>query len=237
MQTDEFERVAPQIKEVSDYVFLHILGEPTLHPQLDHIFDICLKNKLWVNLTTNGTHADRIPVSHAALRKVSFSLHSAQANNLDIDTYAKPIKNAARELVCHKKIVEYKFWTGGDLHDADTYIGKLFFALSPSDDIHISVGETFVWPHEGLQTDERKFCMGLRDQCGILCDGTVVPCCLDGGGDIDLGNVFCDSLANIISGGKATQLYDGFSSNKAVFPLCRQCDFYDMRSSSRFTSK
>ena len=34
------------------------------------------------------------------------------------------------------------------------------------------------------------YCAAQRDQIGIHCDGTVVPCCLDADGGIPLGNLF-----------------------------------------------
>ena len=46
---------------------------------------------------------------------------------------------------------------------------------------------------------EQVFCYGMRDHFGILCDGTVVPCCLDGEGQIPLGNLFNKSGCDIIA--------------------------------------
>ena len=69
------------------------------------------------------------------------------------------------------------------------------------------------------------FCYGLRDQIGVLCDGTVVPCCLDHEGDIALGNLFQQSLEEILSSPRAQALYDGFSRREAVEPLCRRCGY------------
>ena len=65
----------------------------------------------------------------------------------------------------------------------------------------------------------------MRDQAGILVDGTVVPCCLDGEGDIALGNIFESSWDSIIASPRARALYDGFSRREAVEPLCRTCGY------------
>lgn len=88
------------------------------------------------------------------------------------------------------------------------------------------MGEKFKWP--SLQVEElgeRVFCYGLRDQVGILVDGTVVPCCLDSDGSIALGNIFDNTLEEILSSKRAIDIYNGFSGRKAVEELCKKCGF------------
>ncbi|MBR4944951.1 MAG: SPASM domain-containing protein, partial [Peptococcaceae bacterium] len=69
------------------------------------------------------------------------------------------------------------------------------------------------------------FCYGLRDQLGVLCDGTVVPCCLDHDGDLALGNLFQQTLDEILQSPRAQAIYQGFSNRQAVEPLCRRCGY------------
>jgi radical SAM protein with 4Fe4S-binding SPASM domain len=59
----------------------------------------------------------------------------------------------------------------------------------------------------------------------VLVDGTVVPCCLDHDGDIPLGNLFQQSLSEILASPRARALYDGFSHHMASEPLCRRCGY------------
>jgi radical SAM protein with 4Fe4S-binding SPASM domain len=59
----------------------------------------------------------------------------------------------------------------------------------------------------------------------VLADGTVVPCCLDHNGDIPLGNLFTQSMEEILASSRANALYDGFSHRKAVEPLCQTCGY------------
>ena len=90
-------------------------------------------------------------------------------------------------------------------------------------------GERFDWPDMSAEdTGAQRFCRGLRDQIGVLCDGTVVPCCLDHEGDIALGNLFEDELPDIMSTERARRIYDGFSQRLAAEELCRRCG-YSMR--------
>ncbi|WP_312712672.1 SPASM domain-containing protein, partial [Proteiniclasticum ruminis] len=66
---------------------------------------------------------------------------------------------------------------------------------------------------------------GLKDQVGILTDGTVVPCCLDGEGIINLGNISEQSFFSILSSERAVNLAEGFSRRIAVEELCRKCGY------------
>ena len=72
---------------------------------------------------------------------------------------------------------------------------------------------------------EKVFCYGLRDHFGVLCDGTIVPCCLDHDGNISLGNCFEKPLSEILHSERARRIYNGFSEKKAVEELCRRCGF------------
>ena len=56
-------------------------------------------------------------------------------------------------------------------------------------------------------------------------DGTVVPCCLDSEGQISLGNVFENSLEDILAGELATSMREGFKSGKMVHPVCKKCSY------------
>lgn len=92
--------------------------------------------------------------------------------------------------------------------------------------LYISKAERFEWPDiEGIQKSKEVFCYGLRDQFGILADGTVVPCCLDSNGIINLGNVFTTPLEQILESPRARALYEGFSRRSPSEEICRTCGF------------
>ena len=92
--------------------------------------------------------------------------------------------------------------------------------------VYLEYGDKFDWPDlTAPDGGEKVFCYGLRDQLGVLCDGTVVPCCLDHEGDIRLGNLFEEDLQDILESPRAKALYDGFSCGKAAEELCRRCGY------------
>ena len=84
----------------------------------------------------------------------------------------------------------------------------------------------FDWPDMSAEElGENCFCYGLRDQVGVLCDGTVVPCCLDHDGDVPLGNLFERELDEILASPRAVSIREGFSRRRAVEELCRRCGY------------
>jgi radical SAM protein with 4Fe4S-binding SPASM domain len=94
------------------------------------------------------------------------------------------------------------------------------------DNIYLSQRSFFDWPDKRIpDLNGEGFCLGLRQQVAILVDGTVVPCCLDSEGTIDLGNINRSGFKQIIEGKRAMDLYSGFSKRKVVEALCRKCGY------------
>ncbi|MDR7857253.1 radical SAM/SPASM domain-containing protein [Tissierella sp.] len=92
--------------------------------------------------------------------------------------------------------------------------------------IYLNHESEFVWPDLNNEIfEDEGFCYGLRDQIGILVDGTVIPCCLDGEGKLDLGNIFETMFSEIIAGKRAKKIYDGFSRRIIVEEMCKRCGF------------
>ena len=91
--------------------------------------------------------------------------------------------------------------------------------------LYLENAAKFDWPD--IESGERnvQFCQGLRDQVGILCDGTAVPCCLDADGSIPLGNIFEQTLDDILDSERAKAIYHGFSNRAPSEALCRRCGF------------
>jgi MoaA/NifB/PqqE/SkfB family radical SAM enzyme len=95
-----------------------------------------------------------------------------------------------------------------------------------ADKVFLHLAQRFEWPDiDRADQAEAVFCYGLRDQFGILVDGTVVPCCLDSEGGIPLGNIFEQPLRDILESPRACRMYGGFTARTAVEELCRRCGY------------
>ena len=92
------------------------------------------------------------------------------------------------------------------------------------DRVFLQQDKVFFWPDIKREPEffEGK-CFGLKSHIGILVDGTVVPCCLDSGGNINLGNIFDENLSDILQSERALNIVEGFRRNKRVEHLCTTC--------------
>ncbi len=242
MNTQEFEIVLNKIKPYTDYIYFHLLGEPLCHPDLADFLNITDKMSFKVIITTNGTLLNKnkdILMNSKSHYKTVISLHSFEANdnNFSFNDYLENCFEYAKSAE-NKKIVVLRLWNNGGkdslndeiLSKLENYFPKPWVeernGTRIGEKIHIQYGDKFDWPNlESDNINEKVFCYGLRDQIGILADGTVVPCCLDNNGEINLGNIFEDNLEEIINSPKAQNIYNGFSNRTACEELCKRCSF------------
>ena len=91
--------------------------------------------------------------------------------------------------------------------------------------LFLEPGERFDWPDPAAPDSGTEFCHGLRSQIAVLCDGTVVPCCLDSEGRLALGNLHRQELAEILASPRATAMAAGFSRRQPSEELCRRCGY------------
>ena len=249
LSPEGFEVLAGKLRPHVDYIYLHLMGEPLLHPQLSQLLEIAENLGFKVIITTNGTLLPRqaeLLAQSVAVHKISVSLHSFEGNeshNTDLSNYLENTIAAVQKLSAAGKICALRLWnldgetTRGANADNDDILAKLEQTFpkpwkdnprgaSLDNKVYLEWGEKFDWPD--LSAEEGTggvFCYGLRDQIGVLWDGTVVPCCLDHEGDIPLGNLYEQTLEEILNSPRAKALYDGFSCRKAVEELCRKCGY------------
>ena len=84
----------------------------------------------------------------------------------------------------------------------------------------------FKWPDiNDKNISENGTCQGLRSQIAILVNGDVVPCCLDQNGEIKLGNIFENSLDEILNSNLSKKIKKGFEEGKVIHNLCKKCEY------------
>ena len=229
---ENFEKLLSKINDYTDYVYLHVKGEPLLHQDLNKILNLCEKYNKKVNITTNGTLIKNKlkELTHPVVRQINISLHSENEK----ENYLEEIFNSVDNL--KDKIIIYRFWTmdNGKLNEKSTEIvNKIskYYKLSTEivekvknenhiklrDNLYIDKKNEFVWPNlENNYYNEVGTCYALKDQLAILVDGTVVPCCLDSDGVINLGN-----------SDRYQKMKEGFLNHKVNEELCKHCSFKD----------
>lgn len=251
MSADEFTHIIQQAKPYTDHIYLHVLGEPLLHPQLETLLTVTHRFGISVNITTNGTllgKTQKVLLEAPALRKVSVSLHSMEPDSpYSKETYLQDVASFVTEATDKGILCDLRLWNlGAEDIDNEAIFIPLCRLLGLNGDAQeaarIKIGESgntllaprlflgkaarFTWPNmTEPRTEQPIFCHGLRNQVAVLCDGTVVPCCLDSRGDIALGGIFQTPLAQILSGKRAQAIYNGFSQRQPSEELCRRCGY------------
>ena len=239
---EELAVLLPKIRPYTDYLYFHLMGEPLLHPKLEKFLEMAGEQGFKVILTTNGTllkKQQEMLLASPALHKINISLHAFEANDLAVpfheylaDCFAFGKASAG------KKLVVYRLWNSGGEDTQNNQILDTMKSHFPSqwvverlgtriaDRTYLEYGDKFDWPDlNAPEGSEKVFCYGLRDQLGILCDGTVVPCCLDHDGDLALGNLLQQDMDEILQSPRAKAIYEGFSNREAAEELCRKCGY------------
>lgn len=244
MTAEEFDRVLAKLQGQVNYVYLHVMGEPLLHPQLGTLLALADARGMRVCITTNGTllsQRGETLLNAANLHKVSVSLHSFEGNDgrdEDEQAYLEGVWSFASKAAEKGVIVALRLWNDGGAdarngeilaflraHAAGDWSEKRDGSFLLQERIYLERAGRFDWPELTAQERGTQFCYGLRDQLGVLADGTVVPCCLDHEGDIPLGNLFAQELTEILMSPRACAIREGFSRRAPSEALCRRCGF------------
>ena len=242
MTEGEFSVLMPALRPYADYLYFHLMGEPLLHPNLGRFLEIAGEHGFKVILTTNGTLLKKqqaVLLNAPALHKVNISLHAFEANDLAVpfEEYLHDCFDFGKAAE-GKKLVVYRLWNNGGADELNQQILDTMKAFFPEpwtenrqgkrigERVFLEYGDKFDWPDLAApEGSDRVFCYGLRDQIGVLCDGSVVPCCLDHEGDIALGNLFEADMETILSNPRAQAIYNGFTKKEAAEELCRKCGY------------
>lgn len=242
MAEEEFAALLPKLQPWADFLYFHIMGEPLSHPNLGHFLQLAGKYGFRVILTTNGTLLGKRQETlrkAASVHKINISLHAFEANQLamSFSEYLEQCFSFA-QTVHGEKLVVYRLWNQGGAEAKNGDILAVMESFFPKpwkverrgtrigERVYLELSDKFEWPDlSAADGGEHIFCYGLRDQLGVLSDGTVIPCCLDHEGDLALGNLFQESMTEILTKPRAQAIYDGFTNKKAAEELCRRCGY------------
>lgn len=247
MTVGEFSELAGKLRPYSDYLYLHVMGEPLLHPQLAELLHIAKELGFRVIITTNGTLLPQVGgtlLQSSAVYKIHVSLHSFEANRRgELESYVDQCADFAQKAALRKIIVNFRLWNLDGAHTSGinsrneevlSLLQKTFpapwhpntWGFRLRDGVFIQYAERFDWPDaeaEELRTFGR--CYALRKQLAVLCDGSVVPCCLDHEGELTLGNLFREPLDAILAAPPAQKLLQGVRGQCELPELCRRCGY------------
>lgn len=241
MSRQDFSLITDKLLPLTDYVYLHVMGEPLTHPELIELIGIATSKGLKCAVTTNGTLLQERggELIGSGVYKVNISLHSfEEGKDESYYSYLNGVADFADSASDAGVLTVLRLWNEGYDGGRNSRTLDFFKDRLPGEwkfgsrgarirhKLHLEYGERFDWPDmEAEENGGGIFCYGLRDHFGILCDGTVVPCCLDREGSIALGNAFCDDLGAILSSERAERILRGFDKRCATEELCKRCGY------------
>lgn len=242
MSTSEYRKVLKNIKPYTKYVYLHLMGEPLLHPKINEIIDMTSKEGINVNITTNG-YLLKVIEKNQNIRQINISLHSFDKKyNISLRDYLDNIFNIVKFMP--NTIINYRLWASNKHYDEIIKIleEKYQKKIVPNDignftldkNIFISIKKEFKWPEvkqsrieSNIFTRGTGTCLALKDHIGILSNLDVVACCLDSNGDINFGNLNDMTLEEIINSNKFKCIKSNLENNIKTEALCINCTFYE----------
>lgn len=234
MSEKEFKIILEKLKNHTKYLYFHVLGEPLMHPKINEFINLAsLSYK--VNITTNGYLIEKIK-NNKNIRQLNISLHSYNSKyNINLDDYLNHIFEVVDTL--ENTFISYRLW--GNSSNVDKILNKLNEKYNTSlsknslkknnklkDNIYLNKEGEFIWPSmNNNYYNENGKCYGLIDHIGVLVDGTIIPCCLDTLGIINLGNIFKDDISSLKDNKLCNEMVRDFKNNKKVHELCKKCKF------------
>ena len=255
LSPERFEERLKKVLPVTDDLFLHLMGEPLLHPAFEEIGEYCRIYGVKVTLVTNGTllaGKEEYLLNNPAFRQINFSLHALQKDSPPDRKILENILSFCEKAatVRPEMYINLRLWnqhsneekTSGELNTLLlSAIGERF-PLPPTEQLQFSPGRkskhlsgriylnmdtVFQWPETEKEVlHEKGFCHGMRDQFGVLTDGRIVPCCLDTEGKVSLGNIDrVENINEILSSPEAESIRKGFEEGIAVKEFCKKCSF------------
>ena len=242
MTMEEFSHIAKSLKPLTDYMYFHVMGEPLTHPMLPEFIKLATSMGFKCAVTTNGTLLGKVgqALINSGVYKINISVHSFEdGSDESYHSYINSLFSFADESSKAGVLTVFRLWNKGHdggrndktislmkekFHNGEWREGSRGFRIRHK--LHLEWGDRFEWPDVSCEEgDSSVFCYGLSDHFGILVDGTVIPCCLDREGVINLGNIHETPIEDILTSERAKSILEGFKKRCAKEELCRKCGY------------
>lgn len=244
MSLECFEDILKKLQGYTKILAFHVMGDPLTLSNLASYLDLAHDHGFSVELTTSGYFVGNhkhTTLLHPAVRQINISLNSFNKNDhtLSFDAYMTPILELCQTKLAHypKPFINLRLWNL-DAQQSENFYNKEVQALLAvhfkdtkyvqgsmrlASKIILDYDSYFEWPSLESTHFSHGYCYGLKSHIAILADGTVVPCCLDASGVMNLGNIFTQSLKEILNSSRSCAIKEGFIHKQAVESLCQKC--------------
>jgi len=253
MSLEFFEKVIKESSSYTKEIALHVMGDPLVVSNLEEYLNIIKKYNMNAMITTSGffisSHNPQNLLKEP-LKQINISLNSFNKNetSLSFEAYINPILELCKVKSegFNKPFINLRLWNLNEELSEKSFNQKLINIFSKYFKIELNLEEIyrnkpktirlsskillhfdtyFEWPSLTNPIYGDGKCLGLDSHIGILADGRVVPCCLDGDGIMELGNLHEQTLKNILNSSKAIFIKSSFNKGIAVEELCQKCRY------------
>lgn len=252
MELPFFQQVLNELKPYTDEIALHVMGDPMVLSNLHDYLYLAHINGFQVMITTSGFYLDKLRIEslfHPSIRQVNISLNSFNKNSVSrsFESYMEPILALCDEKLKKQSdfFINLRVWNLDEVRSEKSFNEQLFALLEKhfqidsiaeqisgerqsirlASKILLHFDRYFEWPSLNNPTYGDGYCQGLSKQIAVLADGRVVPCCLDGEGIIELGNLHVTNLGKILVTERSCDIIGGFSRAIASEELCQKCSY------------
>lgn len=261
MPLNLFTKILIQLRHYTKALAFHVMGDPLTLSNLYEYLELAHEHGFEVELTTSGYYLNRVSFStlfHPCVRQLNISLNSYNKNalKLSFEDYMKSVLLTCQDkLLNHAKpFINLRLWNFDEACSETGFNSLIFEKLSTFFETELNIEELyktrpksirlaskvllnfdsyFEWPTLASTHNSHGSCYGLKSHIGILADGRVVPCCLDGDGVIALGNLNNQELADVLNSKRAVEMREGFVKGKVAEELCLKCNYKDRFSESK----
>ncbi len=248
LSAEEFDLLTDKVRGKVCFLYFHLMGEPLLHPLLPQFITMAREKGFKTVLTSNGTLLHRaMNLLDTLPHKVQLSLHSHESNARgELSSYMEEVMTFATQAAAKGTCVVLRLWNQGGMDKENEQVMDYIAEYVPRpwkerpdgfrlcDNLYLEFDRKFEWPSANASSAKREvFCKALLKQIGVLSDGSLVPCCLDHNGDVILGNLFHQSLEEVLSSPRAQAMIEGFQHHTATEALCQNCESALVRNSFR----
>ena len=239
------EKILDEVKGHVELINLFHFGEPLIHPQLAEMVRRCKDSGAHTMVTTNGTlltekRAKELIESGLDMLVVSLDAASPAVYSRirRLGDFHSVLKNVETFLLLKEKYGQGPYTQvqmvalQPNRHEIDGFIKQWKGRVDSIRIKHFyntaNIGKEINEPP--IDREQARPCVMLWREPVILCDGTVLPCCVDMIGEQPVGNITERSLMEIWNGSEMVEMRQKHVQGRhREIPICRDCHVFQFR--------
>jgi radical SAM protein with 4Fe4S-binding SPASM domain len=246
MDMETFKKIIDEVRTHTELIWLHLAGEPLLHPKLFEMIAYGKKKGVQLGMSTNAiklTEDMSKGIIDSGLDLFIISFDGATKETYEkirrLSNFDQTLKNIQRFLELKKQArkaptTQIQFIYMNENKD-ELQDFKALWKKTAADNIRFKPYFRFPDEEECLGPVEdvsfAKACFLLWRQITILWDGTVVSCCWDFLGQTPLGNIKEKALSEIWNGQEMKDMRQKHVEGRIdEIPLCKTCNIPQINS-------